>query len=71
MEASDTNGQIPEALRKLQSWVERARYMAYDTFDGLSSPYAPFFTLNQPFLKQVWQQGCPAISHKSSTITRH
>jgi len=31
--------------------------MGYDTFDGLASPYAPLFTWNQPFLKQVWQQG--------------
>jgi hypothetical protein len=30
--------------------------MAYDTFDGLSSPYARVLTFNHPFLKQVWQQ---------------
>ena len=31
--------------------------MAYDTFDGLSSPLAPILTLGLPLLKQFWQQG--------------
>lgn len=46
-----------KALLKLHSWVERADWKAYDTFDGLASPYARYLTLNRPFLKQVWQQG--------------
>ena len=41
---------------RLDRWVEQANWKAYDTFDGLSSPIAPFFTWNNPFLKQVWQQ---------------
>lgn len=45
-----------EALMKLDAWIQRASWMAYDTFDGLSSPYAPFFTRNNPLLRRVWQQ---------------
>jgi polysaccharide biosynthesis protein VpsJ len=48
---------IHEALRQLGGWVERADWKAYDTFDGLASPYARFLTFGNPFLKQVWQQG--------------
>ena len=43
-------------LKKLEQWVEQADWTAYDTFDGLSSPYAPFLTFGNGFLKQVWQQ---------------
>ncbi len=56
------NRNIRESLMLLDQWVEKADWKAYDTFDGLSSPIAPFFTWNNPFLKQVWQQGvrrCP------------
>lgn len=48
---------IHDSLTKLQLWAERGRWMGYDTFDGLASPLAPWFTWNRPFLKQVWQQG--------------
>ena len=48
---------IHEPLVRLERWVQRAEWKAYDTFDGLSSPYARFLTLGQPLLKQVWQQG--------------
>jgi len=51
-----TNGNIYASLVKLDQWVERADWKAYDTFDGLSSPYARWFTQNHPFLKQCWQQ---------------
>ena len=51
------NGSIHDAVIRLDGWVERADWKAYDTFDGLSSPLAPFATLGVPFLKQVWQQG--------------
>lgn len=50
------NSYIYESLMRLDRWVEQANWKAYDTFDGLSSPIAPFFTWNNPFLKQVWQQ---------------
>ena len=50
------NHSINEALTKLDRWVEKASWKAYDTFDGLSSPLAPLFTLGNPFLKQLWQQ---------------
>jgi hypothetical protein len=47
---------VNEALAKLDRWVEKANWKAYDTFDGLSSPFAPLLTLGHPLLKQVWQQ---------------
>jgi hypothetical protein len=52
-----TSELIRESLLRLDRWVEEAHWRAYDTFDGLSSPYAPLFTLNRPLLKQFWQQG--------------
>ena len=51
------NEKIHESLMKLDRWVEQAGWKAYDPFDGLASPYAPFLTLNHPRLKQFWQQG--------------
>jgi hypothetical protein len=42
---------------RLERWVQRADWKAYDTFDGLSSPLARALTFGRPFLKQVWQQG--------------
>jgi len=47
---------IHESLMKLDHWVAQAGWKGYDTFDGLSSPYARFLTLNQPLLKICWQQ---------------
>jgi hypothetical protein len=47
---------VYEPLERLQQWVEQANWTAYDTFDGLSSPYARIFTFGSGFLKQVWQQ---------------
>lgn len=52
----DTDG-IYSALSKLEQWVEQNNWKAYDTFDGLSSPYSRLLTLNNPLLKRVWQQG--------------
>ena len=48
---------ICDSLNKLEGWVQEAGWKAYDTFDGLASPYAGLITRNNPFLKQVWQQG--------------
>jgi rhamnogalacturonyl hydrolase YesR len=45
------------ALEKLDRWIEKSDWKAYDTFDGLSSPFSGLLTLQQPFLRQVWQQG--------------
>lgn len=45
-----------EALMKLDSWIQRSNWTAYDPFDGLSSPYARLFTGNNRLLKRVWQQ---------------
>src|ERR1051325_3216879 len=49
--------EIYSSLCRLETWVQKANWRAYDTFDGLSSPWARFFTWNHPFLKQAWQQG--------------
>jgi hypothetical protein len=48
---------IFDSLNKLEDWVEESGWKAYDTFDGLASPYARFITRNNALLKQVWQQG--------------
>src|SRR5947207_3050882 len=45
------------SLIRLDQWVERADWKAFDTFDGLSSPYARFLPISRPFLRQCWQQG--------------
>jgi hypothetical protein len=45
------------SLKRLEAWVKNADWKAYDTFDGLASPLAPYATLNSRFLAQVWQQG--------------
>ncbi len=50
------NEKIHNSLLKLEEWVATRDYRAYDTFDGLSSPYASLFTLGHPFLRRVWQQ---------------
>src|SRR5262245_19067142 len=46
-----------DALMRLEGWIQRARWMAYDPFDGLSSPYASLFTGNNPLLRRIWQRG--------------
>jgi hypothetical protein len=48
---------IHESLARLDRWVQGAGWKGYDTFDGLSSPFARVLTLNQPLLKIAWQQG--------------
>jgi hypothetical protein len=56
------NEQVRQSLAKLDCWVENANWKAYDTFDGLSSPFARWFTFGSPLLRQVWQQAvrrCP------------
>jgi len=52
-----TAEKIRNALNRLEQWAEQNNWEGYDTFDGLSSPYARFVTWNNPFLKRVWQQG--------------
>src|SRR5262245_3456336 len=43
-----------EALMKLEGWVQRANWMAYDPFDGLSSPYASRVVGDNPLLRRIW-----------------
>ncbi len=45
-----------EALMRLEGWIQRAHWMAYDPFDGLSSPYASLFAGNHPLLRRIWQR---------------
>lgn len=52
-----SNERVKTALLKLEDWVVKHDYRAYDTFDGLSSPLAPLFTLGHPFMRRLWQQG--------------
>jgi hypothetical protein len=62
MNQLDERTAVYEPLTRLKQWVEQAEWTAYDTFDGLSSPYARLFTFGNDFLKQVWQQSvrrCP------------
>jgi hypothetical protein len=47
---------IAQSIDALHSWLKRADWKAYDTFDGLSSPLAPILTLNNHYLRIVWQQ---------------
>ena len=69
---------IQNALNRLDQWVERANWKAFDTFDGLSSPYAAMVTRNRPLLKQIWQQGVrrfpfnlrPLLGIKSATSSK-
>jgi hypothetical protein len=56
MNASEEN-EIHSALTKLEHWVIENNWKGYDTFDGLSSPFAPYLTFNNGLLKQFWQQG--------------
>ena len=57
MNSVDRSEEFKIALAKLDQWIAKADWKAYDTFDGLSSPMAPLLTLQHPFLRQVWQQG--------------
>ena len=69
---------IHESLMKLDRWVEQADWKGYDTFDGLSSPYAKFLTFNHPLLKICWQQAVrrfpinlrPALGIKTGMSTK-
>src|SRR5882762_7820357 len=56
MPVEDQKNEIHQSLLKLDRWVEKANWKAYDTFDGLSSPIARVMTADNPLLKQVWQQ---------------
>jgi hypothetical protein len=48
--------QLAEAIHALDTWLEKAEWKAYDTFDGLSSPIAPLLTFNNHYLRIAWQQ---------------
>jgi hypothetical protein len=48
---------VLDSVTRLDQWVERAEWRAYDTFDGLSSPYAKALLEGWPFLRRCWQQG--------------
>lgn len=48
---------IGESIDRLFGWLERSDYRAYDTFDGLSSPFVAPLTFQTKFLRTVLQQG--------------
>lgn len=50
------NKTIYSAIEKLDTWVDNSDWKAYDPFDGLSSKYAKYLTLNNPLLKIMLQQ---------------
>ena len=66
------------SITKLDQWVETAEWKAYDTFDGLASPYAAILTMGSPRLRQFWQQGVrrfpfnlrPILGIKPSTSSK-
>jgi hypothetical protein len=47
---------IAQSIDALHSWLKKADWKGYDTFDGLSSPLAPILTFNNHYLRIVWQQ---------------
>jgi rhamnogalacturonyl hydrolase YesR len=78
MKANSESEEIYQSLMRLDHWVTKAEWKAYDTFDGLSSPLAPIFTFGHPLLRQVWQQGVrrfpvnlrPVLGIKPDTSTK-
>jgi len=53
---SGSSLEVYNSLRRLDNWVVKADFKAYDPFDGLLSPLVPIFTFNVPRLKQAWLQ---------------
>jgi rhamnogalacturonyl hydrolase YesR len=53
----DSGDEVHEALIRLERWIANSEWKAYDPFDGLSSPYARYFTFGNGLLKQCWLQG--------------
>jgi hypothetical protein len=47
---------VAQSIDALDSWLKKADWKGYDTFDGLSSPLAPILTFNNHYLRIVWQQ---------------
>lgn len=72
------NSEAFASLKRLESWVKRADWKAYDTFDGLASPLSRYLTFNSRLLAQIWQQGVrrfplnlrPALGIKPSMSTK-
>jgi hypothetical protein len=48
--------EVARSIEALDSWLKKADWKGYDTFDGLSSPLVPILTLNNHYLRIVWQQ---------------
>lgn len=78
MNHRNAHPELQNSLAQLECWVEHADWKGYDTFDGLSSPYARILTLNRPLLKIIWQQGVrrfplnlrPVLGIKPSTSSK-
>jgi hypothetical protein len=48
---------IEQSIHRLDHWLVKNDYKAYDPFDGLSSALLRPFTFNNPFLNIILQQG--------------
>ncbi len=55
-EVRPANPEVLNALLRLEKWMVENKFAAYDPFDGLDSPLAPFLTLGSTWLRMAWQQ---------------
>src|SRR5580658_5146436 len=55
-EIKPANPEVLNSLLRLEKWLVENKYAAYDPFDGLDSPLAPYLTLNSVWLRMAWQQ---------------
>jgi len=70
MNPTSQNNEIQRALLKLEEWVIRSDWKAYDTFDGLSSPLVPFSLGHSP-AENLLAAGSQTLSTQPSSLARH
>ncbi|MCK4351992.1 delta-aminolevulinic acid dehydratase [candidate division WOR-3 bacterium] len=69
----EVKGVIEKAMNKLVRWLEINGCESYDPFDGLKSPVAGYLTLNNKYLRGIWQQffkRCPINFRPIASIKR-
>jgi rhamnogalacturonyl hydrolase YesR len=47
---------ISDSIKKLDDWISKNDWKAYDPFDGLSASAAKLITFNNHYLRIIWQQ---------------
>jgi rhamnogalacturonyl hydrolase YesR len=47
---------IADSVKKLDGWISKNDWKAYDPFDGLSASAAKLLTFNNHYLRIIWQQ---------------